>query len=255
MEKCIKLFSLLLFLSVLGLGVTSCNDDEGYSLDKYWEDIVTVNKIGENTYDFTMDDGTKLWVAAPAGLNLKPKYDRAIINYTILSDKEGIYDHYVRLNGFYDVLTKKPVYIAEGDKVKQDSIGHDPIKVHAIWDGGDYLNIYFGFNVSGSEAHMLNLVSDQENLSINDDVVKLEFRHNRKNVNIPDKYTTNGYVSFNLEPYKIEGRNKVTFEISWKDFGGKTESKTIEYKYDGMDASLNENMVTISEDMTNLNIY
>ncbi len=228
MKKYIKLFSALILFSILALGFTSC-DDDAYSLGKYWESIVTVNKIGDNTYDFTLDNGQKLWVAAPAGLNLKPKYKRAIINYTILSDKQDGYDHYIKLNGFYDVLTKNVVYIDPDNKADQDSIGYDAIKIHSIWEGGGYLNIHFGYNYGETAAHLLNLTSDDPDLSVSNNIVKLEFRHNKEGD--PEKYPVKGYVSFDLTPYKIAGRDKVVFEIKSKDFSGETKIYKIEYKY------------------------
>jgi hypothetical protein len=251
MGKYTKLFSAFILSAVLALEFISCNDD-GYSLDKYWRSMATVNKTGDNTYDFTLDNGKKLWIAAPAGLNLNPKYDRAIIDYTILSDAQNGYDHFIKLNRFYDVLTKDAIYIAPGDQVKQDSIGHDPIKVHSVWEGGDYLNIYFGFNAGGVNSHMINLVSAEPDLSVNEDIVKVEFRHNKKDD--PEHYPSNGYVSFDLSPYKTGGRNKVTFELTWEDFNGETKTYRIEYKYDKTDdrsgnEALNENY------NTNLNIY
>jgi hypothetical protein len=251
MKKSVKLFSMLIFCFVLTTGFTSCSDD-GYSLDKYWRSMVTVNKVGENTYDFTLDSGEKLWVAAPVGLNLKPKYDRAIINYTILSENFQGYDYAVKLNGFTDVLTKDIAYIASDDQVKQDSIGHDPIKVYTAWAGGGYLNIYFGFNTGETKAHMINLVSAEENLSVSDDVVKLQFRHNK--LDDPEHYPVNGYVSFDLAPYMTSGRDKVAFDIEWTDFSGETKTKTIEYKYGEAETA---GSTTLSENdiSTNLNIY
>lgn len=230
MRKYMKLFSALILSSVLTLGFSSCLDDDGYSLGNYWEDIVTVKKIDDNTYSFVRDNGDKLWVAAPVGLNLKPKYDRAIINYTILSDAKDGYDHYIRLNDYYDVLTKGVIYIAPDDQVKQDSIGYDPIKVYSVWEGGGYLNINFGYNTGEKEPHMINMVSAEPDLSVDKDVVKLEFRHNI-NGDEPSRYPVKGYVSFDLTPYKIAGRDKVTFEITSKDFGGETKTFKIEYKY------------------------
>ncbi|MDR0825176.1 MAG: NigD-like protein [Prevotella sp.] len=253
MRRYVKLFSVLFFCSVLALGFTSCSDDDGYSLDKYWESLVTVNKIGDNTYDFTLDNGERLWVAAPVGLSLNPKYDRAIINYTILSDNFQGYDHAVKLNGYYDVLTKNSIYIASDDKVKQDSIGYDPIRVHAMWESGGYLNIHFGINTDGTVSHMLNLVSADPDKEIGKNAVKLEFRHNKKND--PEHYPANGYVSFDLTPYKAAGPSKVTFEITWTDFDGEKKAKTIEYIFDEAGSRPAGVILTKNEDTTNLNIY
>lgn len=229
MRKYFKLFSALALFALLVVGFASCLSDDGYSLDKNWRSFATVNKVGENTYDFTLDNGDKLWVAAPIGLNLKPKYDRAIIDYTILSDEQGDYDYYIKLNSFYDVLTKNVIYIAPDNKVEQDSIGYDPIRVLSIWEGGGYLNINFEYNVGEVNQHMVNLVSAVSDLSVNSEVVNLEFRHNRNND--PEKYKAQGYVCFDLAPYKIAGRDVVKFKISAKSFSGETKVYDVEYKY------------------------
>ncbi len=229
MKKYLRLFSVIALFAVMAVGFASCLDDDGYSLDKNWRSFVTVNKIGENTYDFTLDNGDKLWIAAPIGLDLKPKYDRAIIDYTILSDKQGDYDHYIKLNSFYDVLTKNVIYIPADDQLKQDSIGHDPIKVLSIWEGGGYLNVNFEYNMGEVSQHMVNLISAASDLDVNNETVNLEFRHNKNND--PEKYKAQGYVSFDLTPYRIAGRDNVKFKISAKDFGGETKMYEIEYKY------------------------
>lgn len=249
MKKYMKLFSIAAFCLVLAIGSTSCSDD-GYSLDKFWVSMVTVNKVGDNTYDFTLDNGQKLWVAAPVGLNLNSKNKRAVINYTLLSDKFQGYDHAIKLNSFRDVLTKDVVYIAPNDEAKQDSIGSDPIKIHAIWVSGGYMNIYFGYNSGGTAAHMVNLVSDQP-IQPATDAVELEFRHNKQDD--PENYPIKSYVSFDLSPYLAAGQDEVIFDIKWKDFGGEVKTKKIEYKYGTENEP--ETMLNENNDSTNLNIY
>lgn len=253
MKKCIKLFSALILCSFLLFGFTSCLDDDDYTLDKYWRAIATLNKVGDNTYDFTLDDGTKLWVAAPVGLNLNPQYKRALINYTLLTGKQNEYDHFIRLNGLRSILTKNPIYIPQDNVAKQDSIGNDQVKVTSIWASGGYLNISFEYMASGEQAHMLNLVSDKEDLSVNDDVAKLEFRHNRNDD--PANYPAVGYVCFDLAAYLIDGRESVTFEISTKSYSEEIKTYKVEYKY-GEPSAEPEGAITSSEnETTNLNIY
>ena len=250
MNKYIKLFSAVALFSILALVFSSCLDDDKY-YSNYWESIVTVNKIGENTYDFTLDNGKKLWIAAPSGLNLRPKYDRAIIGYTKLTGETNGYDHNIELLGFYDVLTKAPIYIAKDDQVKQDSIGHNPIEIYSLWEGGGYLNINHEIRTFDGGLHMLNLVSSEPDLSVNSDTIKLEFRHNRKDT--PEYYPAKGYVSFDLAPFKIEGRDKVVLEISWEKYNGESRTKTVEYKYN--ESGSNDVDISDQNNITNLNIY
>jgi hypothetical protein len=249
-KKHIQIVLFLMISVLLALGFASCADDEGYSLDKYWVSIATINKTGDNAYYFTLDNDEKLWVAAPVGLNLDLKNERAIINYTILSDAQNGYDHYVKLNRLSEVLTKDIIYIAPDDQIKQDSIGYSPVKVYSVWGGDDYLNISFGFNVGGVETHMINLVSADPDLSKDEDIVSLEFRHNQKSD--PEYYPSKSYVSFNLAPYKVAGRDKLTIELVWKDPSGETKTYKFEYKYDKTsDVTAN----TYEKLDTNLNIY
>lgn len=252
MNKYIKLFSAVVLFSILALVFSSCLDDDDY-YGNYWESIVTVNKIGDNTYDFTLDNGKKLWIGAPSGISLKPKYDRAIIGYRKLTGETNGYDHNIELLGFYDVLTKSPIYIPKDNEAKQDSIGHTPIEVYSLWEGGGYLNIHHEVRTADGGLHMLNLVSDQPDLSVNSDTIKLEFRHNRKDT--PEYYPAKGYVCFDLEPYKKEGRDKAIIQISWKKYNGESRTKTIEYKYNDDKSEKNEVDVSGQNDITNLNIY
>lgn len=214
----------------LTLGLASCNDDEGYSLDKYWVSIATVNDVegnGDNFY-LTLDDGTNLHIAAP--LNpYKPKTKRIFANYTILGELEGDYKYAVRLNGIQSILTKDVIYIAPNDTHKQDSIGDNKIKVISMKEGGGYLNIKFGYNAGGEKPHLINLVSDQQDLSAGSDLVKLQFRHNQNGD--PERYPAEGWVCFDLAPYKNAATgDEITFEISSLDFNGDTVTKTIKYK-------------------------
>lgn len=240
----------LIIIAVSVLGFYSCSDDDNDYAD--WAFIVTVNELEDGKYDFTLDNGEKLWVGYPQNVSLKPKYDRAIIFYSLLDEVKEGYDQTIKLYRYYDVLTKGPIYIAPEDQHKQDSIGYDRVKVYSMWEGGGYLNVSFGYDAAGYEAHMINLVSSEEDLAVNDDVVKLEFRHNQKGD--PAHYPAEGYVSFDLTPYVKEGRDKVEFEISWKDFSGETKSKTIEYDLKKTDNKANARKVNNNKD-TNLNIY
>lgn len=234
---------------MVALGFSSCSDDDNDYPD--WSFIVTVNELDNGEYDFTLDNGERLWVGS-GNLYRKPKYERAIVFYSLLDEKKEGYDQAIKLYGYYDVLTKKPIYIAEDDKKKQDSIGYDYIKVHSMWEGGGYLNISFGYNAAGYEPHMLNLVSNEEDLGAGEGNVKLEFRHN---VNGDSQhYPADGYVSFDLTPYIEEGKDKVDLEISWTDFSGEKKTKTVEYKFDGKE-EINKAKRISETNETNLNIY
>lgn len=76
---------------------------------------------------------------------------------------------------------------------------------------------------------MINLVSAEPDLSKDEDIVRLEFRHNQKSD--PEYYPAKSYVSFSLAPYKVAGKDEITIELTWKDLSGETKTYSIEYKY------------------------
>lgn len=225
-----KTFRFLLLIFIVSVAFVSCNDD-GYSLGDFRVEMATINNIDESTYSLVLDDGSELWIAAPINPP-RPSTKRAIINYTILSDKQGEYDHYVKLNGIQSLLTKDVIYVNPEDGEKQDSIGTDPIKILSIWDGGGYINIRFGFNAGDVHQHMVNMLSDKADLGVADEPVKLEFRHNK--MGDPENYGVNGYVSFDLSPYstaaEIAGKDKIDFEVTAIDFDGTPKTYKLEYK-------------------------
>lgn len=252
MRKYIKLFSVLFLSLILTSGFVSCSDDDDY-IDGYMVSMVTLDKIGEDRYDLILDNGDKLWVADPEGVKLRPDYERGIIYYNILSPGKEGYDYNIKLYSFYDLLTKPVIYIAPDDQIKQDSIGNTPIRVDRMWERGGYLNVAFTYTTEGGHSHMLNLVSAEEDLGKDDEVVKLAFRHNA----YKDKggYPVGGYVSFGLAPYLASGSEEVTFEITWQDFDNVTKTKKIEYKYDGQSTQQSSGAVDENYNNTNLNIY
>ncbi|MGL5561604.1 MAG: hypothetical protein ACRDCN_03135, partial [Tannerellaceae bacterium] len=104
-----KKFSLMLLTGMLlfPLLFSACNDDDGYSLDKFVIDIATVNPLPQGNYDLTLDDGQRLWVAATGIPGYRPIHTtRAMVNFTLLSDTIGDYDHYVKVNYLEPILTK-----------------------------------------------------------------------------------------------------------------------------------------------------
>lgn len=227
-----KPIKLIFVCLVLMLGITSC-DDDGYSLGKFWVDIVTVNDEG-SLNDFTLDNGSQLNVVATS-TNYRPKYKRAIVNYTIVGDiednKKDTADYYIRLNRIQDILTKEPIYIDPQDEHRQDSIGYDPVKIYSIWEGGGYLNIHYGVNLGDGVTHYINLVSAEPiNTGEQKSVVKLEFRHNKNND--AERYGAKDYVSFDLKPFRKEASGTIKFEISVKEFGNdEPKIYNVEYKY------------------------
>lgn len=199
--------STLLFNSCLG-------DDDSYSMDKYWIDLVTIVPINETTYYLRMDDGTTLFPAATNSPGYTPKdRQRAMVNFTLLSDAFEDYDHLVKVNRIDDVLTKG---IAENKGDENDSVyGTDPVEMVRMWTGDNFLNVYFKALFGGVEAHFINLIpSEEENVSF-------EFRHNA--YNDPAIARNGGLVVFDLSSMpieEIEGKDTIPLTIKVKTYDG-----------------------------------
>jgi len=170
---------LLIFLLVITL-FTACSKDEGYSLDKFWVNIATVeNPERRSTFFMRLDNNTLLWTAASNFMNYRPvDGQRIVANYTKLWDKRstGMYDFDVKLNDVYEVLTKGIFHITPAT---QDSIGNDPIHVERMWIGRHFLNVEFVFQ-GFDRVHFINLVKDPSKVHT-DGKTHLEFRHNANN--------------------------------------------------------------------------
>lgn len=214
-------------LGTVLLTFSSCTNDDGYSLGEMWFEIATIEPLGDGAYYLRLDDGTKLWPAA-SNVIFTPKFGRAQVNYTKLSDKIGDYDHYIKVNGLQYILTKDIVKLtAEND----ETLGNDTIKVLEFWEGDDFLNIHFGYQAeSNSILHSINMA---EKSIQPDGSVNLEFRHNANGDN--PRYGVLGLVAFDLRPYKNEERDSVNFVIKVNSFGGIKEYK-FTYKYKNTDA-------------------
>ncbi len=222
-----KVKGYLLVLTILSITLfTACNDDDGYSLDKHWIDIATVeNQSGRSAFFFNLDDGTKMWTVASNFPNYIPKDGQRILaDYTILSDKgeDEYYDHDVKLNDVYTILTKG---IFEVTPETQDSIGYNKINVKNMWIGSDYLNVEFTYP-GGNKIHYINLVPAEE--VYDDGKIHLEFRHNANEDNA--SYALWGMVSFDLRSLQDEDVESFSIVVHWDSFDTPIEKqKEMEY--------------------------
>lgn len=219
-----KLF-LCMGIVMTSLVLNSCDmDNDGYSLDKVWYSIATVEPLGDSpAYFLTLDQGTTLW---PAATNIPwyvPKErQRALVFYTILSDAFQGYDHAVKVLDIQGVLTKP---IAEDKGEENDAYyGDDPVKILDMWVGDGYLNVEFRFNYGGSVKHFINLVK-------RDDAEKpnyFEFRHNAYQENA---YAgRNGIVAFDLSTLETD-EEEIQLTIRVKTFEG-DKNYTVNYRPD-----------------------
>ncbi len=211
---------------------TSCLDDDGYSLDKFWIDYGVIEGTKEN-FTIVTDNGLVLFPSATA-ISLEGLEDgmRVLVNYTILGDatKPSEIDHYVKINGMRKVL-KKGLITLTPEIV--DSIGNDGVRIDNTWltPTYDLLNIEFSYEGSPYHTHFINLVIDPEDAVDDQGNVILQLRHYKKG----DPYTRpllNSVASFDLRSIRKEGTNEVGFRLKAKNIPGLEDyNQTGVYKY------------------------
>ncbi len=216
-----RILSIIVLLSTL----ISCNKKDGYSLGDFIVDIATVKVEGGNTYSIQLDNGKKLWPAA-SDIRYNPNDNQRIfINYTLLSGKYGEYDHMIKVNDIWNILTKEIVELTDDNK---DEIGNDPIKINYIWVANDFLNIDFFFNYGGVKPHFINLVKTDANSDANEGDIELEFRHN--SYGSTSTRLSEGLVSFDLRSLKQDDADSVNLTVKVKDWDEK-KTYNLTYKY------------------------
>jgi hypothetical protein len=221
MKNSVWKYSFLIAILVL----ISCNKKDEHSLGAFRINIATVVLEGENTYSLLLDNGKRLWPAA-SDVKYAPVNDqRVFVNYTTLSNEKDGYDHYVKINDIWNILTKKIITLTSQNT---DSIGNDPVTVNAIWVGSDYLNIDFMFNYGGVKPHAINLVDNPLSSETTPDAIDLEFRHNA--YESPNMRLYEGFVCFDLKPLQRPDVDSVKLAIKVKDWD---EEKTynVVYRY------------------------
>lgn len=217
----------------LGIGIflfllvaVSCNKNDGYSLGKFQVDIATVKKVGtDNSYSLILDNGKSLWIAASDVWYKPVDNQRVFVNYTLLSGEIDGYDHFVKVNAIWNILTKGVIDLTTENA---DSIGHDPININAVWVGSDFLNIDFMFNYGGVRPHAINLVKNLSDFDDNADTIELEFRHN--SYNSQSNRLLEGLASFNLKPLQRNDVDLVKIKVKVKTWDGQ-KTYDVVYKY------------------------
>lgn len=213
-------------LLIIILSITfACDDNDGYSLNDFRISIASVVPEGGQAYSLRLDNGKKLWPAA-ADIYYKPKENqRVFVNYSILSDKLDGFDHYVKVNDIWNILTKPVIELTEQNA---DSIGNNPLKINEIWIGSNYLNVGFSFNYSGERPHAINLVQNKTIANEDNDVIELELRHNSYNSNSNTLF--DGFACFDLKPFQEEMKDSIPIKVSVKDWDGEKVFELM-YKY------------------------
>ncbi|MCD7938027.1 MAG: NigD-like protein [Tannerellaceae bacterium] len=221
---------IFLFLPLFVL-IACDNDDDSYSLNNFRVDIATVENPNNDAYFYLVrDNGVRLWVAATNYPAYKPESgQRVLADYTLLSDRpEGSgYDHDVKLNSAYNILTKD---IVELTPANEATLGDDPIGIRELWIGSDYLNIRFyygGYN----KTHYINLALDETKV-YSDGKVHLELRHNDNGD--ANTYRYNGFVSFRLRSLledMVITTSSVDLVIHVREYDDEDKVYNVTYKF------------------------
>lgn len=223
--KANKLVAQATLLVIILSSVVACDDSNGYSLGDFRISIATVVPEGPTTYSLILDNGDKLWVGH-SNVFYKPSVNqRVFVNYTILSDKAESYGYLIRVNDIWDVLTKPVIELTEETA---DSIGNDLVRANEFWIGNHFLNVSFSFNYGGVKPHAINMVQNLQEPNDDDSTLELEFRHN--SYNSPSNRLLDGFASFDLKPFRKEGKDSIPIIIKVKDWDGDKEYKVM-YKY------------------------
>jgi hypothetical protein len=221
-----KLLNISVVFSTLLLLNISC-DDNSRSLGTFGINIATVIPESGGSYSLLLDNGKKLWPAASA-LEYTPTIkERVLLNYTILSEEKDGFDHYIKVNDLWKLLTKN---IVELNTYNEDSIGNDPIKTNAIWVGGDYLNVSFHFNYGGERPHFINLVKNKTSREIQNEVIEVELRHN--SFESQSEHLYEGFVCFDLKPLRQNDVDSVKLSVKVIEWIEQTDSNKKEIIYD-----------------------
>lgn len=239
-----KWMGMLFGLFLWTAAVSSCmDDDDAYSLDKFAVEVMTVVPDGD-VYYLRRDNGEKLWPFASAHPEYQAEKTRAIVNYTMLSDSIPGFDHGIKVNWIDNILTKA---IAPYEGARNDSIyGTDPVAMEAIAIGDGYLNIRFGANYGGQEAHYINLIPVAENDSL---PYTLEFRRNA--FNDPAHYAASSIVAFDLSTLPSTEGKEVDLVIRTKTFEGE-QTYTLKYNSDTHRVSSEPIKMDLPDNLENL---
>lgn len=176
----------------------SCLDDEGYDLGNFMQRMATVKVINGNDYYLVDDEGTTYYPGASQIPNYIPVDGKRVwADITLLADNYAGYDHAIRVNYLYDVLTKQ---VEELTAENEAEYGDDGVYIYDMWVGANYLNVYFGYYPPAYKAALVSLVKNTTVENPDDGYIYLEYRYNDH-----DDVTSNiehySRVSFNLGEY------------------------------------------------------
>lgn len=221
MEK--KLLSTVtkgLLIVAFSWGLLSCEKNH----DPIYEGYGLVNKLGDNKFSVTLDDGSLIY---PRESFISPSQlkdsTRLYMHFNILEENDSC--AFVRLTYADSILVKSILPYQES---AMDSVGNDPVKITHAWFAHGFLNFEFMFagraHLDANRAHMVNLVQYP---SENNKLV-FEFCHNDFD-DYRDKVYI-GVVSFRINQTIEDLPKPVEMVVKFNDSANTNRSINLTYK-------------------------
>ncbi|MEG1586888.1 MAG: NigD-like C-terminal domain-containing protein, partial [Bacteroidales bacterium] len=148
----------------IGLGFFwSCDDnDDDYSLDRYYQSIVTVESDStSDAYWLQMTNGDLLW---PVNQGFLPFYnfqkgERGLATYNIVGGADGKFTNLIRLISMSEILTKDIIKWTPANKDTLALANWNPGVIKDGWIENGFINLIFEFRWH-NKAHIVNLVQN-----------------------------------------------------------------------------------------------
>lgn len=211
MTKIIKLLGCSLLIAATSF-FQSCKDDNGYSIGDIGVDWVTVHVEGDGYYSFIGDSWGTMWPAATSIWNYKPvEGERAILYFNPLYDNYQGFDHAIKSESIYPILTKQ---VEQLTSENESEFADDPAYITDAWVSGGYMNIVFVQRLPQEHAHKVSLVENLTSEPEDDGYVHLEYRYNTYGDSLSAMPLVSGAVSYNLNTLDLENANGIKLRIN-----------------------------------------
>ena len=224
-----RILKIGIFISLI-FSFSACYDLDNDSNYDYWNGFGVIHIDDQSDITIEMDNGDMLF---PVNMHHTDRYkdkDRILINY-VISDSDRVItgekrEYHVLVNRIEKVLYKG---IFDITPATEDSIGNDPIHVYKVWKTRNMVTLKLGYN-GHSKAHFINLVKEPGELTLDDQPVQLELRHNKNGDR--ETYRMDAFVTFDLSSLQIAGQDSVSYVINGKNYKGEDYSYKGVYRYD-----------------------
>ncbi|MGL4292443.1 MAG: hypothetical protein ACRCSQ_02515, partial [Bacteroidales bacterium] len=169
MKRGLIVFALMSF--VVFLFVCCEEEDDKYSLDKYYQSIAIIQGDGASgstgsSYWLKLTNGDLLW---PVNQSWLPVYGgevgtRGFATYNLVGGSDGQFSNLIRLIGISGILTKDIIFWTKENADTAVLKQWDPGVITQAWlekSDSTYLNVIFEYRAHKNVIHYINLVQDE----------------------------------------------------------------------------------------------